>query len=118
MGALTLGMARKRKSGPGEKTTLLGMLDYLPGSITGKVADVPEPQVPAAAVRPAGGWSRTESLDARALGAPDRGNRPARRPPRHTCGADRRFSRPLTSPPLPRPGPGRRRITARGRCSR
>ncbi|MER7279065.1 DinB family protein [Dactylosporangium sp. NPDC000244] len=37
-------------TGPGEKATLLGVLDYLRGSIAGKVADVPEPQVRAAGV--------------------------------------------------------------------
>lgn len=32
-------------TGASEKATLLGMLDYLRGSIAGKVADVPEPAV-------------------------------------------------------------------------
>jgi hypothetical protein len=32
-------------TGTGEKATLFGMLDYLRGSIAGKVADVPEPEV-------------------------------------------------------------------------
>jgi hypothetical protein len=37
-------------TGPDEKSTLLGFLDYLRGSIAGKVADVPEPRVRAAGV--------------------------------------------------------------------
>ncbi|SDT75486.1 DinB family protein [Actinoplanes derwentensis] len=37
-------------TGAGEKSTLLGVLDYLRGSIAGKVADVPEPQVRASGV--------------------------------------------------------------------
>lgn len=37
-------------TGADEKATLLGFLDYLRGSIAGKVADVPEPQVRTAGV--------------------------------------------------------------------